>query len=82
MTKFKKVCIGNIRFEKCNLFDFMSLPAWFPVINEFILPMHILLIIFADDIAVRFFEVDEDGQDRWEAYGVFGPADVHRQVRS
>ncbi|XP_013405334.1 nuclear factor NF-kappa-B p105 subunit isoform X1 [Lingula anatina] len=32
-----------------------------------------------DDIAVRFFEEDEDGRLKWEAYGNFGPPDVHRQ---
>ena len=33
-----------------------------------------------DDIAVRFFEEDEEGNVKWQGYGVFGPADVHRQV--
>ncbi|XP_069124904.1 nuclear factor NF-kappa-B p105 subunit-like isoform X1 [Argopecten irradians] len=32
-----------------------------------------------DDISVRFVEQDEDGQVTWEAYGTFGPFDVHRQ---
>ena len=34
---------------------------------------------FPDDIAVRFYEEDPEGAVRWEAYGAFGPADVHRQ---
>lgn len=32
-----------------------------------------------DDIQVRFYEQDENGP-LWEAFGKFGPADVHRQV--
>ncbi|XP_033756865.1 nuclear factor NF-kappa-B p105 subunit-like [Pecten maximus] len=32
-----------------------------------------------DDISVRFVEQDEEGQVTWEAYGTFGPFDVHRQ---
>ncbi|XP_060071732.1 nuclear factor NF-kappa-B p105 subunit-like isoform X2 [Ylistrum balloti] len=32
-----------------------------------------------DDISVRFVEQDEDGNVTWEAYGSFGPFDVHRQ---
>eukprot|EP00920_Eleutheroschizon_duboscqi_P000886 GHVT01002264.1.p1 GENE.GHVT01002264.1~~GHVT01002264.1.p1 ORF type:complete len:531 (-),score=43.14 GHVT01002264.1:178-1770(-) len=33
-----------------------------------------------DDISVRFFELDTLSQEpKWEAYGNFGPADVHRQ---
>ncbi|XP_041122033.1 nuclear factor NF-kappa-B p105 subunit-like [Polyodon spathula] len=31
-----------------------------------------------DDIQVRFYEEDENGS-LWEAFGKFGPADVHRQ---
>ena len=33
-----------------------------------------------DDVAVRFYEQDVDGQLKWEGFGCFGPADVHRQV--
>ena len=36
--------------------------------------------LFVDDIHVRFFEEDEDGVVKWEGFGDFGPADVHRQV--
>lgn len=32
-----------------------------------------------DDIQVRFVEQNEDGGVEWEAYGNFGPLDVHRQ---
>nr|AKC01669.1 NF-kB [Mizuhopecten yessoensis] len=32
-----------------------------------------------DDISVRFVEQDEEGNVTWEAYGTFGPFDVHRQ---
>nr|AHI17304.1 nuclear Factor kappa B-a [Mytilus galloprovincialis] len=32
-----------------------------------------------DDISVRFVEQDEDGNVVWEAFGNFGPFDVHRQ---
>ncbi|XP_005091024.1 nuclear factor NF-kappa-B p105 subunit isoform X2 [Aplysia californica] len=32
-----------------------------------------------DDIQVRFVEQAPDGSVRWEAYGNFGPLDVHRQ---
>lgn len=35
---------------------------------------------FADDIQVRFVEQDDDGKTIWEAFGNFGPFDVHRQV--
>ncbi len=38
-------------------------------------------MLSTDDIHVRFFEEDEDGAVRWEGFGDFGPADVHRQVR-
>ena len=33
-----------------------------------------------DDITVRFYEQDEDGNIKWEDYGNFAPHDVHRQV--
>lgn len=36
--------------------------------------------MFLDDIAVRFYQLDENGDLQWEGYGDFGPADVHRQV--
>lgn len=39
-------------------------------------------VCIADDIAVRFVEQDDDGHTVWEAYGNFGPFDVHRQVIS
>ncbi|GFS09172.1 nuclear factor NF-kappa-B p105 subunit [Elysia marginata] len=32
-----------------------------------------------DDIQVRFVEQNDDGGVAWEAYGNFGPLDVHRQ---
>ncbi|KAH9508414.1 Nuclear factor NF-kappa-B p105 subunit [Bulinus truncatus] len=32
-----------------------------------------------DDIQVRFVEQNGDGSVKWEAYGNFGPLDVHRQ---
>lgn len=32
-----------------------------------------------DDIEVRFVEQDADGNQVWEAFGHFGPFDVHRQ---
>ncbi|CAG5129174.1 unnamed protein product, partial [Candidula unifasciata] len=32
-----------------------------------------------DDIQVRFVEQNSDGSVKWEAYGNFGPLDVHRQ---
>ncbi|CAL1527447.1 unnamed protein product [Lymnaea stagnalis] len=32
-----------------------------------------------DDIQVRFVEQNPDGSVKWEAYGNFGPLDVHRQ---
>ena len=38
------------------------------------------LVVFVDNIQVRFFETTEDGLV-WEAYGDFGQGDVHRQVR-
>lgn len=34
-----------------------------------------------EDIQVRFFEENKMEGVRWEAYGSFGPQDVHRQVR-
>jgi len=34
----------------------------------------------ADDIAVRFYEQDDEGNVRWEDYGNFANHDVHRQV--
>ena len=37
-------------------------------------------MIFTDDIQVRFVEQDSEGCVKWEAYGNFGPLDVHRQV--
>ena len=36
----------------------------------------------ADDIAVRFYEIDEEGNVKWEDYGNFANHDVHRQVMS
>jgi len=33
-----------------------------------------------DDIAVRFYEQDDEGNVRWEDYGNFANHDVHRQV--
>ena len=33
-----------------------------------------------DDIQVRFVEQGPDGSTKWEAFGNFGPLDVHRQV--
>jgi len=36
--------------------------------------------LFTDDIMVRFVQQDTDGNTVWEAYGHFGPFDVHRQV--
>ena len=32
-----------------------------------------------DDIQMRFFESDAEGEVEWESYGNFGPSDVHRQ---
>ena len=40
---------------------------------------HLPLPFSSDDIAVRFYEEDQDGNIKWEGYGTFGPADVHRQ---
>lgn len=37
-------------------------------------------ILLTDDIQVRFVEQNSDGSVKWEAYGNFGPLDVHRQV--
>ncbi len=37
-------------------------------------------VFISDDIQVRFFEEAEDGAIKWEGFGDFGPADVHRQV--
>ena len=34
----------------------------------------------ADDIAVRFYEQDDEGNVMWEDYGHFANHDVHRQV--
>lgn len=36
--------------------------------------------VISDDIMVRFVEQDKEGNILWEAYGHFGPFDVHRQV--
>jgi len=33
-----------------------------------------------DDIAVRFYEQDDEGNVRWEDYANFANHDVHRQV--
>lgn len=33
-----------------------------------------------DDIAVVFYEIDENGKRSWEGQGLFAPTDVHRQV--
>ena len=38
-----------------------------------------LFCILLDDIRMRFFE-EENGETIWEAFGDFGPNDVHRQV--
>lgn len=35
----------------------------------------------AEDVAVRFYEQDDEGNLKWEDYGAFSPQDVHRQVR-
>ena len=35
--------------------------------------------VLLDDIRVRFYE-EENGETVWEAFGDFGPNDVHRQV--
>jgi len=35
--------------------------------------------ITKDDIQVRFFEEQQDGQVLWEAFGDFQPSDVHKQ---
>jgi hypothetical protein len=32
-----------------------------------------------DDIQIRFYEEQEDGQVAWEALGDFQPSDVHKQ---
>jgi len=34
----------------------------------------------ADDIAVRFYEQDDEGNVKWEDYANFANHDVHRQV--
>ena len=34
----------------------------------------------ADDIAVRFYEQDDEGNVKWEDFGNFANHDVHRQV--
>jgi len=34
----------------------------------------------SDDIAVRFYEQDDEGSVKWEDYGNFAHHDVHRQV--
>ena len=36
-------------------------------------------IFYADDIQVRFYEDDMQGNELWEGYGEFSPTDVHRQ---
>jgi len=35
-----------------------------------------------DDITVRFYEQDDEGNVKWEDYGNFANHDVHRQVLS
>ena len=35
--------------------------------------------MFLDDIQVRFYEEDMQGNELWENYGNFNPTDVHRQ---
>ena len=34
-----------------------------------------------EDVMVRFFEMNGNGETTWEAFADFGPTDVHRQVR-
>ena len=36
--------------------------------------------LVSDDIAVRFYEQDDEGNVKWEDYGNFANHDVHRQV--
>ena len=36
--------------------------------------------MISDDIQVLFVEQDKNGETVWQAFGVFGPHDVHRQV--
>lgn len=40
-----------------------------------------LLVSFCpiENIQVRFYELDEDGQEVWSDYGLFGEHDVHHQ---
>lgn len=44
-------------------------------------PLRILLIypFIADNIKIRFYELDEYDQEVWQDYGVFSEADVHHQ---
>ena len=35
--------------------------------------------ITKDDIQVRFFEEENNGETVWEAFGDFQPSDVHKQ---
>lgn len=38
-----------------------------------------LLIFFAENIEVRFFEEDENETEIWSDYGKFSEVDVHHQ---
>ena len=38
------------------------------------------MFCFAEDIQIRFFEENKHEGLVWEAFGHFGPQDVHRQV--
>jgi len=40
----------------------------------------IVVDVVSDDIQVRFYEQDDEGNVKWEDYGNFANHDVHRQV--
>jgi len=41
-----------------------------------------LSVFCADDIEVRFYEEDVEGEMIWQAFGAFSAADIHHQVCS
>ena len=51
---------------------------------HFLVSLHGLIVPLwlgiPDDIEIRFYEEDENGETRWEGRGEFGIPDVHRQV--
>jgi hypothetical protein len=74
MDKNAGCCVGNDEvFLLCDkvqkgLFSHLEFAN---ILN----PVHVV-----EDISVRFYEEDDEGNVSWEANGSFGANDVHRQV--